>query len=120
LIDNKFHTPKEWLENTFHVNYPCYPELISRHFKNPRGGDIVISTKGSVVYNIAHGKQENASPYVHDLGLRNCSIVPLLIGGAKEIPNKEVKFCKTVDVVPTLLKMIHIKPHESTMGHSVI
>ncbi len=120
LIDNKFHTPEEWLENTFHVNYPCYPELISRHFKNPRGGDIVISTKGSVVYNIAHGKQEDTSPYVHDLGLRNCSIVPLLIGGAKEIPHEEIKFCKTVDIVPTLLNMIHIKPHESTMGHSVI
>jgi len=119
-MDNRFHSPEEWLKSTYHLNYACYPELISRHFKNPRGGDIIISTKGSVVYNITHGKQGDGSPYVHDLGLRKCSIVPLLIGGAKEIPNKEILFSKTVDIVPTLLKMLHIKPHESSMGYSLI
>jgi len=120
LMDNKFHTPDEWLEHTYHLDYPCYPELVSRHFKNPRGGDIIISTKGTVVYRLIHGKQGKISPFGHDLGLRNCSIVPLLIGGAPEIPHKEVKFCKTVDIVPTLLKMIQVKPYKSVMGQSLI
>jgi len=120
LMDNRFHTPNEWLEHTYQVDYPCYPELVSRHFKNPRGGDIIISTKGSVVYRLTHGKQEKTNPYVHDLGLRNCSVVPLLIGGTPEIPHKEIKFCKTIDIVPTLLKMISVKPHKSVMGQSIL
>ena len=119
MMDNAFHTPEEWLKNTYHVDYPCYPELVSRHFKNPRGGDIVISTQGTVVYNITHGKHKKVSRYVHDLGIRSCSIVPLLIGGSKEIPHKEIEYCKTVDIVPTLLKMIHVKPHKSVMGQSL-
>lgn len=120
LMDNKFHNSIEWLEHTYHLDYPCYPELVSRHFKNPRGGDIIISTKGNVVYRIIHGKPRKISPYGHDLGLRNCSIVPLLIGGAPEIPHKEVKYCKTIDVVPTLLKTIQVKAHKSVMGQSLI
>jgi len=120
LMDDKFHTPNEWLEHTYHIHYPCYPELVSRHFKNPRGGDIIISTKGSVVYSITHGKQGKINPYGHDLGSKNCTIVPLIIGGAPEIPQKEVDFCKTVDIVPTLLKLIQVKPHKSVMGQSLI
>ena len=120
MMDNKFHTAEEWLEHTFHLDYPCYPELLSRHFKNPRGGDIIISTKGSVVYGITHGKKGKINPYGHDMGLKTCSIVPLLIGGAPEIPHKEIKYCKTIDIVPTLLKMIKVKPHKSVMGQSLI
>jgi hypothetical protein len=120
MMDDTFHTPEEWLKNTYHIDYPCYPELVSRHFKNPRGGDIVISTQGTVVYNVTHGKQGKVNRYVHDLGTRSCSVVPLLIGGAKEIPQKEVAYCKTVDIVPTLLKMIQVKPHKSVVGHSLL
>ncbi len=120
LIDNKFHYPREWLENTHHIDYPIYPELVPHHFKNPRGADIIISTKGSVVYNIKHGVEKKPNRYVHDIGLRSCSIVPLLIGGSKDIPKKEVTFCKTIDIVPTLLKMIQQKLHKSVLGESLI
>jgi hypothetical protein len=120
MLDNRFHTLKEWLEGTYHVDYPIYPELLIRHFKNPRGGDIIISTKGSIVYNITHGVEKKPNRFVHDIGLRRCSIVPLLIGGSKEIPHKEIKYCRIVDLVPTLLKMIKKNPHESVMGESLV
>jgi hypothetical protein len=120
LIDNKFHTPREWIESTAHIDYPIYPELIVRHFKNPRGADIIISTKGNVVYEIKHGAEKKPSSYTHDIGLRSCAIVPLGIGGSKEIPSKKIPFCRTIDIVPTLLKMIQRKPHKSVLGESLI
>jgi hypothetical protein len=119
-MDNKFHTPKEWLEHTYHIDYPIYPELLPRHFKNPRGADIVISTKGTVVYEIKQGVQKKPNPFVHDIGSRNCTIVPLLLGGSPEIPTNEISFCKTIDIVPTLLKLINKEPHKSVLGESLI
>jgi len=120
ILDNKFHSTEEWLAATFHIDYPLYPALLPRHFKNPRGSDIVISTQGNITYNIKHGIQKNQSVYLHDIGLRECSVVPLMIGGSNEMPNSEIPFCKTTDIVPTLLKMIGKKPHESVVGKSLI
>ena len=120
IIDNKFHSISEWLDVTQHLDYPMYPDLIPRHFKNPRSSDIILSTDGSVIYNIIHGKQENMNLHQHDIGLRNSSIVPLIIAGSSEIPNKEVPYCKTTDIVPTLLKMLGKKPHKSIMGESLV
>jgi len=120
LIDDKFHSIDEWLEVTYHLDYPVYPDLVSRHFKNPRSSDIIISTRGNVVYNIEHGKQKNKLKFAHDIGLRSCSIVPLIISGSSEIPHKEIPYCKITDIVPTLLKMIGKKSHKSVVGKSLI
>ena len=119
IIDNKFHSISEWLDVTQHLDYPMYPDLIPRHFKNPRSSDIILSTDGSVIYNIIHGKQENMNLHQHDIGLRNSSIVPLIIAGSPEIPNKEIPYCKTTDIVPTLLKMLGKKPDKSVIGKSL-
>ena len=120
LLDNKYHSIDEWTEATYHLDYPLYPDLISRHFKNPRSSDIIISTGGKVTYNIEHGKQKNRIKYGHDIGLRNCAIVPLIIGGSSEIPHKEIPYCKITDIVPTLLEIIGKKPHKSVVGKSLI
>ncbi|MFX1394249.1 MAG: alkaline phosphatase family protein [Promethearchaeota archaeon] len=120
FINNRFHSINEWLEGTFHLDYPIYPDLIPRHFKNPRSSDIIISTDGKIVYNSKHGKKTNDHKYSHDIGLRKCSIVPLIIGGSKEIPHKEIICCKITDIVPTLLKFLGKKPHKSIIGKSLI
>ncbi|GAG83372.1 unnamed protein product, partial [marine sediment metagenome] len=52
LLDNKFHTIQEWLSATYHLDYPQYPDLIPRHFKNPRSSDLILSNDGSVVFNL--------------------------------------------------------------------
>ena len=120
LLDNKFHTIQEWLEVTHHLDYPLYPDLIPRHFKNPRSCDIILSNDGSVVYNIKNGKKGNDNVYNHDLGFRKCMNVPLIIGGSPEVPHKQIPYCKTTDIVPTLLSMLGKKPHKSVVGQSLV
>jgi hypothetical protein len=120
LLDNKFHTVQEWLSATYHLDYPLYPDLIPRHFKNPRSCDLILSNDGSVVFNLKNGKKGNRNIYNHDRGIRECMNVPLIIGGSAEIPQIHVPFCKTTDIVPTLLNMLGKKPHKSVVGHSLI
>ncbi len=120
LIDNRFHTIDEWLEATFHLNYPLYVDLIPRHFKNPRSSDVIISTQGTTAYNIQHGKKKNNNKYLHDIGLRASSVVPLVIGGADEVPSSHLKYCKITDIVPTLLKFIGKTPHKSVVGKCLL
>ena len=120
LVDNKFHTLNEWLDATYHIDYPLYPDLLSRNFKNPRRADIIFSACGEVAYNIKHGKKENKNLYLHDIGLRKSMVVPLIIGGSDDIPVKEISHCKITDIVPTLLKMLGKKPHPSVVGKSLI
>jgi len=120
LLDNKFHTLNEWLDATFHIDFPLYPDLLSRNFKNPRRADVIVSTCGDVAYNIKHGKKENKNLYLHDIGLKRSTNVPLIIGGSDDIPMKEISHCKITDIVPTLLKMLGKKPHPSVVGESLI
>jgi len=120
LIDGKFHSIKEWLDATYHLDYPLYTDLIPRNFKNPRSADIILSTGGDVVFNIKHGKRENKTLYLHDIGLKKCATVPLIIGGSKEISAQEISHCKITDIVPTLLKMLGKNPHPSVIGESLI
>ncbi|MGV9173709.1 MAG: alkaline phosphatase family protein [Promethearchaeia archaeon] len=120
LLDNRFHTIDEWLDGTYHVDYPLYIDLIPRHFKNPRSSDVIVSTQGKTIYNIAHGKKKNDNIYTHDIGLRKSAVVPLLIGGSPEIPKKEISYCKTTDIVPTLCKLLGITPHKSVIGKSLL
>ncbi len=120
LMDNRFHSIQEWLGATYHLDYPMHPDLIPRHFKNPRSSDIILSNDGSIVFNINHGNQYGKNLHNHDLGLRNCMAVPLIIGGSSEIPHKEITCCKTTDIVPTMLKMLGKKPHKSVIGTSLV
>ncbi|MFX1309571.1 MAG: alkaline phosphatase family protein [Promethearchaeota archaeon] len=119
LLDDKFHSTQEWLEATYHLDHPMYPDLISRHFKNPRSADIILSNDETIKFGIHHGKQKSKNLYDHDLGLRKCMAVPLIIGGSLEIPQKKVMVCKIIDIVPTLLKLLGKRPHESVIGESL-
>ena len=120
ILDNKFHTIEEWLEATNHINFPMIIDQIPRYFKNPRSCDIIISTLGDYSFNYEHGKTIGFSPYSHDNGLRESMIVPFIIGGSPEIPQMELKYCKTTDMVPTLLNLLEIKPHSSVIGKSIL
>lgn len=120
MLDNKFHSIDEWAGATYHLDFPLYPDLIPRHMKNPRSSDIIISTCGNVMYNINHGKVKNDHLYSHDIGRRKSSIVPLIIAGSPDVPQIEIPFCKTTDIVPTLIKMLGKKLHPSVDGKSLI
>ncbi len=123
VLDGRFHTLKEWTDATYHLDFAMYPDLVARHFKNPRSCDIILNGDGSVLYNLEHGvlkKGKNNAIYTHDLGLRKCQIVPLVIGGSSEIPHIHINYCKTTDIVPTLLKMLGRTPHKSVLGISLL
>ncbi|MFX1376525.1 MAG: alkaline phosphatase family protein [Promethearchaeota archaeon] len=120
LIDNKFHTLEDWLKATNHINFPIIIDQIPRYFKNPRSCDILISTLGQYYFNYEHGTTVGFSPYSHDNGLRESMIVPFIIGGSPEIPQMELSYCKTTDMVPTLLDSLGIKPHSSVIGNSLL
>ena len=75
---------------------------------------------GKYNFNYEHGETTGESPYSHDNGLRDSMIVPFIIGGSPEIPQMELTYCKTTDMVPTLLNLLGIKPHSSVVGKSVI
>lgn len=120
LIDGNYHKIDEWLKYTFHLDYPLYPDLLVRHFKNPRSADLILSTKGEIVYNIVHGKKKKKTLYKHDIGTRESSVVPLIISGSNSIPKKEIKFCKVTDIVPTLIKLLGKKIPESVIGNSLL
>ena len=120
ILDNRFHTLEEWLEATNQVNFPIIIDQIPRYLKNPRSCDIVISTLGDYYFNYEHGKTVSSSPFSHDTGLRDSMIVPFIIGGSPEIPKINLKYCKSTDMVPTLLHFLGIKPDPSVVGKSVL
>lgn len=120
MLDQKSHDINEWLDHTNHLDFPILIDQIPRCFKNPKTCDIIISNKGSHVFNYEHGKTVENSPYSHDIALRESMVVPFMIGGSPEIPKLELKYCKTTDIVPTLLDFLGIKPHSSVVGKSVL
>ena len=120
LLDGKPHDINAWLSGTNHVDFPIIIDQIPRSFKNPRNGDIIVSTLGEYSFGFEHGETKPSSPYSHDICLRKSMIVPFIIGGTSDIPSKELSYCKTTDMVPSLLSLLGKKPHDSVVGTSVI
>ena len=117
---NKACTIDEWLTLTNQIDFPIVIDQIPRYFKNPRSCDIIVSTLGEPVFNYEHGKTGGKSPFSHDIGLRKSIIVPFIIGGSPEISPMKLDYCKTTDMVPTLLDLLGISPHSSVVGKSVL
>ena len=120
ILDGKAHDINDWLKRTNHVDFPMIVDQIPRYFKNPRTCDIIISNLGEYGFNYEHGKTVGNSPYIHDICLRKSMIVPFIIGGSPEIPIKELAYCKTTDMVPTLLHLLGETPDKSVVGKSII
>ena len=69
--------------------------------------------------NYEHGESKGNSLYCHDIALKNSMTVPLIIGGAPEIPKLHLSYCKTTDIVPTLLDLLGLTPDSSVVGKSL-
>ncbi len=120
LLDDKSHTIDEWLTATYQFDFPLLIDQLPRYFKNPRSCDIMVSTCGEYGFGYEHGKTKSQYSYSHDVALKNSMTVPLIIGGSEEIPNFELPYCKTTDIVPTLLDLLGISPHWSVVGKSLL
>ena len=119
LIDGKSHSIDEWLKVTNLIDFPILVDQVPRYFKNPRSCDIVTSTLGEYGFGYDHGKTVASTQYSHDIGLKKSMTVPFIIGGSPNIPKLELAYCKTTDMVPTLLNLLGEKPHYSVVGKSV-
>ncbi len=121
LIDKNFHTIDEWLAHTHHLRWgPMLVDQLPRYFKNPRACDFVVSTRGKAAYNYEHGRTTNDHLYSHDIGSHRDMMVPLIIGGSPSIPWRSVPYCKTTDIIPTLLKLIGKTPDKTVVGKSLV
>ncbi|MHA1728754.1 MAG: alkaline phosphatase family protein [Promethearchaeota archaeon] len=122
MLDKEYHTIEEWLEHTYHLDFPMIVDQIIRYFKNPRSCDILVSTVGKICYNYehGHGKTIGDGVFSHDVGLKCSMLVPLVIGGSSYIQSKKIEYCKTTDIVPTLLDSLGITPHNSVVGKSLL
>jgi hypothetical protein len=120
LLDGKYHDIDTWLEGTNHIDFPMIIDQIPRYFKNPRSCDIIISTLGEYGFGYEHGETKADYPYSHDICLKKSMTVPFIIGGSPELPIKELKYCKTTDMVPTLISLLGETPDKSVVGRSVI
>ena len=120
ILDGKFHNINDWLDHTNHVDFPLIIDQIPRYFKNPRSCDVMVSSLGEYAFGYEHGKTVSDYPYSHDICLRKSMVVPFIIGGSSEIPIKELSYCKTTDMVPSLLYLLGETPDRSVVGTSVI
>ena len=120
MLDKKFHTADEWLEHTYHIDFPMIIDQLPRYFNNPRSCDILVSTCGDVCYNYEHGKTKGDGVYGHDIGLRSSMVVPLIFGGSSKIPQMEIEYSKVADIVPTLLEFLGKEPDKSVDGKSLL
>jgi hypothetical protein len=120
ILDGNFHNIEEWMEYTSHVDFPMFIDQLSRYFKNPRRCDIMVSTCAEYAFGYEHGHTGTPHVYNHDVALKDSMTVPLIIGGSQEIPNINLKYCKTTDVVPSLLSLLGEEPHKSVVGRSLL
>ncbi len=119
-LDNKFHDIEEWLSATNQIDFPMVIDQLPRTFKNPRSSDIMISTCGEYGFSYEHGKSVEPHAYSHDIALKISMTVPLIIGGSPNIPALTIPYCKSTDIVPTLLSLLGVKSHKSVVGTSLL
>ncbi|MHA1730697.1 MAG: alkaline phosphatase family protein [Promethearchaeota archaeon] len=120
VLDGRGHTVGDWLAATAGLDFPLVVDQLPRYFKNPRACDVMVSTRADVCFNYEHGKTTNEHVYSHDVGLPVSMSVPLIIGGSPEVPRVDLPFCKTTDIVPTLLALLGETPHPSVVGRSLV
>ena len=118
MLDGKFHSIDEWLEHTYHLDFPMVDQVV-RLFRNPNSCDIMMSTCGETIFNYEHGITKNDHIHGHDIGLKNALTVPLLIAGP-EIPMKKNSYSKSTDIIPSILKLLGEPIPPSLIGRSLV
>jgi len=89
---------RDWLKMTVGTDYPDLPEQIVAYFRAPRAGDIaVFAAEGWDFDEVRKGGHG---------GLRSIDMhVPILLAGPG-VPKGRVDAARTVDLMPTLLKLM--------------
>ncbi|MBD3228907.1 MAG: sulfatase-like hydrolase/transferase [Candidatus Lokiarchaeota archaeon] len=120
LDHSKYYSLDEWLSFTHDLDFPIFPDQILRNFLNPNSCDLFASSMAEIVYNSVHGTvKKNFHVHAHDVALKCSMQVPLLIYH-KDFKEKNFKYSKTSDIVPTILTLLDKHIPRSLPGKSII
>ncbi|MDP7163457.1 MAG: alkaline phosphatase family protein [Phycisphaerae bacterium] len=91
-------TPRQWLACTIDTDYPDLPAQIVAYFRARRAGDIAVFAAPGWDFNKVNRAGHGG------LGPQDM-LTPLLLAGP-QIPHKRIPTARTVDLVPTLLRLL--------------
>lgn len=98
MLTGKPHSPREWLEATVDTNYPGLPAQIIAYFRAHRAGDIAVFAASGWDF-------KNVNRAGHGGLLPEDMLVPMLLAGPG-VPHKEIYAAQTIDLMPTVLKLL--------------
>jgi Type I phosphodiesterase / nucleotide pyrophosphatase len=101
LMDGNFYSTEEWLNKLTGTNYPMMLDQIPRIFNCTHIGNLLIMVKEG--YSFAKKSKKGT----HDTGTHICSRVPLIMAGPS-IKHTTIPIARTVDIVPTILRLLKI------------
>lgn len=105
-------TPRQWLGETMDTEYPDLPAQILAYFRSSRAGDLVVFAAPGFDFNTVNRAGHG--------GLRPADMfVPMLLAGPG-VPHGRVDAARTVDLVPTLLKLLGRPVPESLDGQPLV
>ncbi len=112
MLAGKPHAPREWLVATTGTDYPDLPDQILAHFRSCRTGDIALFSAPGWDFHPSHKAGHG--------GLRPADLhVPLILAGPG-IPHVRLGAVRTVDTMPTLLKLLGQPAPIGVDGESMI
>ena len=113
LLSGQAASSREWLEATYATNYPDLPPQILAYFRGSRAGDIAVFATSGWDFGSDNSAGHGGLNGPEDLH------VPLLLAGPG-VPHKRETAVRTVDLVPTILKLLGKTPSKNMDGISLI
>ena len=99
LLDDDFHTGREWLEGTIGTEYPDLPVQAAELFDSKRAGDLMVFAAADWDF-----AKENVGG--HGSVLAVDMIMPMIIAGPGIRKHDTIPTARTVDVAPTIVDII--------------
>ena len=123
------------LGNYISFEFYSNKDLSEEDFKNIIGSEelkssLIIEFMGRKIYSLILSKLQRGRFIINKndlynlitnhIALHKSMNVAMIIGGSPNIPTQEIPFCKTTDIVPTLLDLLGETPHKSVVGKSLL
>jgi predicted AlkP superfamily phosphohydrolase/phosphomutase len=113
LLGGQPASSRQWLKATCDTSYPDLPAQILSYFRGSRAGDIAVFATSGWDFGSTNSAGHGGLDSYEDL------CVPLLLAGPG-VPHKRASAVRTVDLVPTILKLLDKTPPKNMDGISLI
>lgn len=106
-------TPRQWLEATYHTDYPDLPAQLLAYFRDPKSGDIAAFAMP--------GWDFGGPNHAGHGGLRPLDMQPPMMIAGPGVPHGRIEGpVRTVDLMPTILQLLGKEPPAGLDGKSFI